>query len=106
VHWLVTNIPGQANLATDGEELIAYFPSCPPKSTGLHRYTFLLLQQPGKLDFSTQPKVDDSKEMWDMRKCFSIQGWAKKWGCKPYAANFYVAEWDNDAQALRDKLGL
>lgn len=44
VHWLVGNIPGDRWEA--GETLIAYVPSCPPKASGLHRYTFVLLRQP------------------------------------------------------------
>jgi len=104
VHWLVANIPG--NRWKEGETLIGYVPSCPPTATGLHRYTFVLLRQPGRLDFGGQVKIDTSKEMWDLRRSFSIRAWANKWQCTVHAANFYVAEWDADAQRTRDKLGL
>ncbi|OXA51403.1 protein D1 [Folsomia candida] len=104
VHWLVGNIPGDRWEA--GETLIAYVPSCPPKASGLHRYTFVLLRQPGRLDFSGEKKVDNSKELWDLRRSFSIRKWAKKWDCEVIGANFYVAEWDLCAQSTRDKLGL
>lgn len=43
-HWLVMNIPG---LSIDqGDEVIGYIGSGPPKDTGLHRYIFLIYKQP------------------------------------------------------------
>jgi len=108
VHWLVGNIPGTGKSwkEKEGDELIAYVPSCPPTGSGLHRYTFVLLRQPGRLDFGSETKIDTSKEMWDLRRAFSIRAWAKRWKCEVHAANFYVAEWDLTAQKTRDRLGL
>jgi hypothetical protein len=45
---------------------------------------------------------------WDNRKSFSIQDFAKKYnfGRKSVAANFYTAQWDEEAQIIRDRMGL
>lgn len=48
-HWTVVNIPG--NKVAEGETLIEFIGSGPPKDTGLHRYIFLVYQQSGKLAF-------------------------------------------------------
>lgn len=48
-HWTVVNIPG--NKVAEGETLIEFIGSGPPKDTGLHRYIFLVYKQSGKLAF-------------------------------------------------------
>lgn len=53
-HWLVGNVPG-INIE-DGETLSDYVGSGPPIGTGLHRYVFLVYQQPGKLTFD-EPRL-------------------------------------------------
>ncbi|CAH2051985.1 unnamed protein product, partial [Iphiclides podalirius] len=50
LHWLVGNIPGSD--VTKGETLAAYVPPIPPPATGLHRYVFLIYQQPERIDFN------------------------------------------------------
>ena len=56
-HWLVVNIPG--NDIGQGETIVAYRGSSPPKWTGLHRYIILLYKQNGLMEFD-EPKVDSS----------------------------------------------
>lgn len=48
-HWLVVNIPGSDLVA--GETLSPYIGSGPPEGTGIHRYVYILYEQPGVLDF-------------------------------------------------------
>ncbi|ODM89617.1 Phosphatidylethanolamine-binding protein F40A3.3 [Orchesella cincta] len=48
-HWLVGNIPGTE--IAKGDTLTEYVGSGPPQGTGLHRYVFLIYEQPGKLTF-------------------------------------------------------
>jgi hypothetical protein len=43
LHWLVTNIPASADVAS-GSTVMDYAPPTPPK--GNHRYVFVLLEQP------------------------------------------------------------
>lgn len=48
-HWLVMNIPG--NKIDEGDEVIGFIGSGPPKRTGLHRYVYLVYKQPnGRID--------------------------------------------------------
>lgn len=57
IHWMVVNIPGP-NVA-EGETIVEFIGSGPPKETDLHRYAFFVFKQPsGKIDFSTEDKVD------------------------------------------------
>lgn len=44
LHWLVMNIPGSS--IDQGDEVVGYIGSGPPKKTGLHRYIFLIYKQP------------------------------------------------------------
>lgn len=46
LHWLVVNIEN-ADVST-GFKVAEYKPPTPPKDSGLHRYIFLLIQQPEK----------------------------------------------------------
>jgi len=101
-HWLITNIP--SSRISEGTIIASFVPSCPPKESGLHRYTFCVFEQPSKLDFTS----DMHLEIWDNRKQFNIRNFIKKYKMleQPIAANFYFSEWDEDAQIIRHKLGL
>jgi phosphatidylethanolamine-binding protein len=57
LHWLVGNIPGNDVVA--GDALTAFVGSGPPAGSGLHRYVFLLYQQPGKITFD-EPRVPNT----------------------------------------------
>ncbi|XP_022825469.1 phosphatidylethanolamine-binding protein homolog F40A3.3-like [Spodoptera litura] len=56
VHWLVGNVPGDDILA--GDQLMEYFGAGPALDTGLHRYVFLVYQQPAKLEFD-EPRMSN-----------------------------------------------
>lgn len=48
-HWLVVNIPESS--IENGDEVVEFISSGPPKDTGLHRYVFLVYKQPnGKIE--------------------------------------------------------
>lgn len=48
-HWAVMNIPESS--IENGDEVIEFIGSGPPKGTGLHRYIFLIYKQPnGKME--------------------------------------------------------
>ncbi|XP_063628660.1 protein D2-like [Cydia splendana] len=100
-HWLVGNVPG--NNVAAGETLSAYVGSGPPQGTGLHRYVFLVYQQPGKLNFD-EPRLPNTSG--DNRGGFSIHKFATKYGLgAPIAGNFYQAEWDDYVPILYKQLG-
>lgn len=100
-HWLVGNIPG--NNVGGGETLSAYVGSGPPPKTGLHRYVFLVYQQPGKLTFDEQRLTNTSGAN---RGKFSISAFAKKHNLgDPIAGNFYQAQYDDYVPILYKQLG-
>jgi phosphatidylethanolamine-binding protein (PEBP) family uncharacterized protein len=99
-HWLVGNIPGDR--IADGEVLSAYVGSGPPQGTGLHRYVFLVYEQPGKLKFP-EPRL--TNRSGDHRGGFSIRKFAAKHKLgEPMAGNFYEAEWDSYVPKLYEQL--
>ncbi|KAL4712366.1 hypothetical protein ACJJTC_001527 [Scirpophaga incertulas] len=100
-HWLVSNVPG-SNIA-GGETLSAYVGSGPPPDTGLHRYVFLVYQQPGKLNFD-EPRLTNTSG--DNRANFSIAKFASKYNLgDPVAGNFYQAQYDDYVPLLYKQLG-
>jgi len=99
-HWLVGNIKG--NDLSTGEVLSDYVGSGPPEGTGLHRYVFLVYQQPGKIAFDEKRLTNRSG---DHRGKFSIRNFAKKHNLgQPIAGNFYQAEWDDYVPKLYEQL--
>ncbi|XP_067012135.1 protein D2 isoform X2 [Anabrus simplex] len=99
-HWLVVNIPG-TNI-DKGEVLSEYVGSGPPKGTGLHRYVFLVYEQPGKLTCD-EPRL--TNRSGDHRGKFSIKKFANKYKLgHPIAGNFYQAQWDDYVPKLYEQL--
>ncbi|XKL61067.1 hypothetical protein PGB90_008124 [Kerria lacca] len=100
-HWLVGNIPGSE--IEKGETLSEYIGSGPPPDTGLHRYVFLVYQQPGKLTF-TEPRL--TNRSGDNRGLFKISKFVENYKLgNPIAGNFYQAKYDNYVPLLYKQLG-
>lgn len=86
----VVNIPG--NKVCRGNTIYEYIGPAPPLYTGLHRYTFLVYQQPGEMKFHEQRLCSTSAEGRGRKS-------VKKFACKyklgePIASNFFYAKWD------------
>lgn len=47
LHWVIVNIKG--NNVKNGDELFEYTYPAPPKGSGMHRYIFLLYEQPERI---------------------------------------------------------
>lgn len=96
LHWLIVNIPGnQMNL---GDVRVGYVGATPAKSSGLHRYVFLLYKQPDYLKFEMEhvPKHSDQG-----RTNFSTRAFVKKYDLGfPLAGNFFTSEWSTDVPVL------
>lgn len=89
-HWLVVNIPG--NDVNSGEVIAEYIGSGASKGTGLHRYIFLVFEQPDKLSFD-EPK--SGKKSLEHRRNWSMRQFMKKYNLgKPFAGNFFKAQWE------------
>lgn len=97
----MVNIPN-ADL-NKGEVLAQFLSSGPGKDSGLHRYTFLLYKQPGKIVFE-EKKIPDTTR--DGRRHFSAKKFADKYGFEsaPVAGNFYLAQWDEYVEQINKKL--
>lgn len=57
-HWIVVNIPG--NKVDEGETLAEYVGSAPSRGSGLHRYVFLVYEQPRKMPFLGEPRTSNT----------------------------------------------
>ena len=70
---------------------------------GLHRYVYLVYEQPGKIS-PDEPKLTNTSA--DNRGCFSISKFAKKYNLgDPVAGNLYQAQWDDYVPKLYKQLG-
>jgi phosphatidylethanolamine-binding protein (PEBP) family uncharacterized protein len=99
-HWLVVNIRGGD--VANGEVLSDYIGAGPPEGTGLHRYVFLVYEQPSQLTFDEKKLTNRSG---DGRGKFSARNFAKKHNLgAPVAGNFFQAEWDDYVPKLYEKL--
>ncbi|XP_066290079.1 zonadhesin-like isoform X3 [Branchiostoma lanceolatum] len=95
-HWLVGNIPG--NDIQNGETLSQYLGSAPPRRRGLHRYVFLVYEQPGRLEFDERRLGNSSMAH---RSRFRTREFASKYNLgDPVAGNFYQAQWDDWVPSL------
>lgn len=100
-HWLVMNIPGTSVAA--GDTVIGFIGSGPPKDTGLHRYTFLLYEQSGKLDLADEPRNPNTT--FENRPNTSARRLAGDHDLgNPIAGNYYLAQYDDYVPQIHAKL--
>jgi hypothetical protein len=57
IHWLVINIPGSS--VKNGETVFDYDGPHPPPKSGIHKYIFMIYEQPGKI---MNNFINDNKE--------------------------------------------
>ncbi|KAK5621622.1 Phosphatidylethanolamine-binding protein 1 [Crenichthys baileyi] len=99
-HFLVVNMKG--NDVSSGCVMSDYVGSGPPKGTGLHRYVWLVYEQPGSLSCSETVLTNRSG---DGRGKFKLQTFRKKYNLgAPVAGTCYQAEWDNYVPELYKQL--
>ncbi|KAG2470677.1 PEBP1 protein, partial [Polypterus senegalus] len=99
-HFLVVNMKGSD--INSGKVLSDYVGSGPPKGTGLHRYVWLIYEQPAELSCD-EPVL--SNRSGDHRGKFKIAQFRKKYGLgRPVAGNCYQAEWDSYVPKLYEQL--
>ncbi|XP_008286873.1 phosphatidylethanolamine-binding protein 4 [Stegastes partitus] len=68
-HWLVVNIQGEAlkKGQIQGTTLTDYYPPTPPQKSGLHRYQFMLFEQPADAPVSLTEQEKSSRGKWDFQ---------------------------------------
>ncbi|KAM9810363.1 phosphatidylethanolamine-binding protein 1 [Neosynchiropus ocellatus] len=99
-HFLVVNMKG--NDVSSGTVLSDYVGSGPPQDTGLHRYVWLVYEQPAALSCSEPVLTNRSG---DGRGKFKVQDFRKKYSlAAPVAGTCYQAEWDDYVPKLYEQL--
>ncbi|KAG7318151.1 hypothetical protein KOW79_017906 [Hemibagrus wyckioides] len=99
-HFLVVNMKG--NDVSSGCVMSDYVGSGPPKGTGLHRYVWLVYEQPGPVNCNERVLTNRSG---DNRGKFKIQDFRKKYSLgAPVAGTCYQAEWDDYVPKLYEQL--
>ncbi|XP_069475294.1 phosphatidylethanolamine-binding protein 1 isoform X1 [Ambystoma mexicanum] len=99
-HYLATNVKG-GDLST-GFVQSDYVGAGPPKGTGLHRYVWLVYEQPGPIKYD-EPVL--SNRSGDHRGNFSMASFRKKYKLgAPVAGTCYQAQWDDYVPKLYEQL--
>ncbi|XP_068594812.1 phosphatidylethanolamine-binding protein 1 [Brachionichthys hirsutus] len=99
-HFLVVNMKG--NDVSSGSVMSAYVGSGPPEGTGLHRYVWLVYEQPAPLSCSEPVLTNRSGQN---RGNFRIQRFSEKYNLgPPEAGTCYQAEWDDYVPKLYQQL--
>jgi phosphatidylethanolamine-binding protein (PEBP) family uncharacterized protein len=68
LHWVVTNISG-SNIES-GTTLLPYYGPHPPSNSGTHKYIFLLIEQPGKIDVSLKNSRGNEERTLSMKQLY------------------------------------
>ncbi len=103
VHWVVSNIKG-GDIST-GHTVSSYVGSAPPHSSGLHRYCFLLLEQPRTF---TEDELKAASEYFAPRGGLKAMQWAASVGmttANVRAVKVFQGEWDESCDTAHDALG-
>ncbi|KAG8456177.1 hypothetical protein GDO86_002102 [Hymenochirus boettgeri] len=101
-HYLVVNVKG--NDLSTGCVLTAYVGCAPGKGTGLHRYIWLVYEQPGPLTCNERILGTSSAEH---RGCFKVCAFRKKYNLKnPIAGACFMAKWDDSVPTLYKQMGV
>lgn len=88
-HWVVGNIPRDD--FSSGEVIYSYLDSRPPIDTGLHRYIFLLFEQPhGRIVFNNIVWTNSSEG----RANTHTRDFMRTYSLQLVGGNFYQAEFD------------
>uniref|UniRef100_A0A8C4N1I8 Phosphatidylethanolamine binding protein 1 n=1 Tax=Eptatretus burgeri TaxID=7764 RepID=A0A8C4N1I8_EPTBU len=87
-----------------GDVMSGYIGSGPPKGTGLHRYVWLVYEQPGQISPPEDlPRLLSTSSKG--RAKFSARTLRKKLGLeRPMVATCYQAKWDNYVPTLYEQL--
>ncbi|XP_054852564.1 phosphatidylethanolamine-binding protein 1-like [Eublepharis macularius] len=101
-HFLVTNMKG--NDISSGCVLSEYVGSAPAKDTGLHRYVWLVYEQPQQLTCD-EPVLNNISAA--KRENFRAVSFRKKYNLGPPVAGVcYQAEWDTTVPKIYEQLNV
>lgn len=86
-HWVLTNVPGNADFA-QASELSSYIGPAPPPKTKDHRYIFLLYKQPQ--ENASFNALSSDVASWDFKS------FAKDNGLELVGVNFFLSRNDDN----------
>lgn len=92
-HWVVTGVKlseANENVKLTSAAATPYEPPAPPAGTGLHRYVFLLFEEP--VSFSIPKGAIEHVAALKDRRSWNAQAFAEKYGLKLVGANFFVTQ--------------
>lgn len=98
-HYTIVNIPG--NKIDQGQVLADWIPPAPPKDTGIHRYIWIVLEQPQKLDVADQPSLSST----DFNRVFQFREFIGRYKLKPKGLSFHRTQFDKDVADLYESWG-
>ncbi|KAK1225807.1 hypothetical protein PQX77_011218 [Marasmius sp. AFHP31] len=97
-HWVITGLKSPAESSSETENLVAlktkpsttpYRPPGPPPGSGLHRYTFLLFQEP-KGGYSIPQDAKEHGAALEERRSWNAVEFGKQYGLKLVGANYFL----------------
>ncbi|KAL1746006.1 phosphatidylethanolamine-binding protein [Schizophyllum fasciatum] len=98
-HWVITGLKAPAITSTTTKNLAAlkmkaattpYRPPGPRPDSGLHRYTFLLFQEPAADAFAIPEGAPEYGAALEERRSWNAIEFGEKYGLKLVAANFFL----------------
>ncbi|KAL1706578.1 phosphatidylethanolamine-binding protein [Schizophyllum commune] len=98
-HWVITGLKASADTSTTTNNLAAlkmktattpYRPPGPRPGSGLHRYTFLLFQEPAADSFAIPEGAPEYGAALEERRSWNGVEFGEKYGLKLVAANFFL----------------
>lgn len=93
-HYSIVNIPG--GKVEEGQVLADWVPPAPPKATGIHRYIWVVLEQPKRLEFTEYPTLSST----DFNRIFNFQEFRERYQLKPKGLCFHQTQFDKDVADL------
>jgi hypothetical protein len=99
-HWIVGNIPGAS--IEGGQTIADYIPASPFKDGDLHRYTFVLLSQPGTIDFKGLSRGNDLAQRSD----FNIRTFIKDHNLRAKGLSWFYSKARADIPGFYERLNL
>lgn len=102
IHYLRVNIPHD-NITLGGDTIVEYLPPHPPNGTGLHRYLWLVYEQPHQHINFTEKRIIPTTAY--ERDWFHLPTFTKQYNLStPISGIFYYSKFDHSVPYIYAKL--
>ncbi|KAG6916978.1 hypothetical protein DXG01_004407 [Tephrocybe rancida] len=91
-HWVITGLrysQVEQPLAKTQPSTTPYRPPGPPPGSGVHRYTFLLFEEPAS-GFTVPQGAPEYGAALEERRCWNAVDFGEKYGLRPVGANWFL----------------